>query len=193
MPNLLSPGINAQILAALQVIFTQELQTTFVQLGDALAFTVIKQADLQDDPTLVAPFLVYRDDHQKGHSRVPKELEHMYGSPEIGGPIKYLYFYEATFGTPLASTRDQARNNNDVVAGRIQAVLEAYYDLSNIVGPGPLQSGDQSQVIEGANTLLIDEVKTTILGGEQTFYGKGSIYWHYPVSSYTMRRGIPPF
>lgn len=193
MTNLLSPGINARILLALQTIFVQELQTAFQTLGDPLIFNVIKQADLQDDPTLVAPFLVYRDDHQKGHSRVPKELEHMYGSPEIGGPIKYLYFYEATFGTPLASSRDQARHNNDVVEGRIQAILEAYYDLSNIVGPGPLQSEDQSMVIESANDLLIDDVKTTILGGEQTFYGKGSIYWHYPVSSYTMRRGTPPF
>src|SRR3954465_5683030 len=104
---MLSSDIDEVILAALSQVFTIELMTGLA--GDALQLKTLKQADLQDDPTLTAPYLVYQDDPEKGVTRMPHELEHMYGSSEIGGPIKYVHYYRGKFGSPLATTRESQR------------------------------------------------------------------------------------
>jgi hypothetical protein len=174
--------IDERILTALQTIFTLELQEK--ARGDPLALNVLKQADLQDDPTTSAPYLIYKpyggiDD---GMRLIAGDETHEYGCAEIGGPIRYLYLYEAKFGAPLASTREEARGNTASLMSRIISCLIHYMDLSGVLGEGMLQSSDGKQYIEGNNNRLVRKAGFRIYGGEQTFYGEGKVYWQYPVS-----------
>lgn len=183
---MLSPDIDENVLAALQIIFLNDLQTAINTAGGYLPLKVLKQADLQDDPTISAPYLVYRPDIDKGIIPIPKDMEHMYGSSEIGGPFKYLHHFDAKYGSPIRSTRNQARTDIAIIQTRVMQTLMNHCDLSNVLTPtsGSLGAPDQSKYIEGANPYLIDKITTRIIGGETTFFGEGHIYWHYPVSWY---------
>ena len=183
-PSAGTPDIDGPILAALLYVFTLELQQTQSILK------TLKQADLQDDPTLTAPYLVFRDDPQKGQTRIlGGELAKQYGSVEIGGPVRYLHHFKAKYGTPLATTRNQARVDIATLEARVEDVLFKYFSLANTTQSGMLTSTDNTRRIEGANTFLIDDMEKRIYGGEQTFYGEGTMCWHYPVSRF---RTIPP-
>lgn len=111
-----------------------------------------------------------------------KEEEKEYGSIEIGGPTRFLRFYTATCGTPMVPTREQCYAQIANLSTRVVQVLMAHFDLSNILGPGQLQSQDQSIWIEGANPRIIDDFKSRAKGGEATWFGEATIVWHYPVS-----------
>ena len=171
--------IDGPILAALLYVFTLELQQTQNILK------TLKQADLQDDPTLTAPYFVFRDDPEKGQTPIMgSEMEEMYGCVEIGGPVRYLHHFKGKYGTPLATTRNQARTDIATLEARIEDVLFKYLSLSNTTQSGMLTSTDTSRRVEGANVFLIDDMEKRIYGGEQTFYGEGVMRWHYPVSRY---------
>ena len=177
--------IDESILAALQVIFAYEMQAQVA--GDPLALQTLKQAPLQDDPTTVAPFVVYSpllSEDESIRLVTHKEMA-TYGSVEIGGPIVYLHLFEASFGTPQATTREQARSDGAILMSRIVQTLIKYADLSGVLAGGHLlQSADQSKVIEGNNNRLVTKAGFVIYGGEQTFFTKGQVFWQYPVSWY---------
>lgn len=179
---LFPPDIEEQVLLALQTIFQQELQTKVA--GDPLALKTLKPAPLQDDPTLAAPYLVYGPDFEKGERPVTREEEREYGCLEIGGPLRFLRFYTATCGTPIVTTREVCYAQINNLKTRVMQVLLRYQDLSGVLEVGPLESQDRSRRIEGQNPLLIDCSRTRIKGGEQTWFGEGTISWHYPVSWY---------
>jgi hypothetical protein len=191
MPTLASPDIDEVICQALQTIFTNELQVALQQVEDPLAVITIHQADLQENPTLVAPYVVYRPDPEKGRSTVPHDLESIYGSAEIGGIMRYLHFYYLKYGSPIEPTRDQARADIAVVESRILRTLKNHFDLTGIAGissavDGRLWSADQSKVIDGANPYyMIDQIKNEITGGNNTFFGTGYVLFHYPVIWYS--------
>lgn len=183
-----SPDIDENILSALQQVFQVELMEYLTAQGDPLTLKTLKQSDLQDDPTLVAPYLTYRPDIDKGVMPPTPEQEKMYGGHEIGGPILFIHYYDAKFGTPLATDRASQRRAIGILSSRVQSVLIKFYDLAGVIADGALESPDQSKVIEGASPYLIDRATTRIFGGETTFYGEGRIYWHYPVRWYQQYR-----
>lgn len=178
--------LDEKILDAIGQIFAINLQQQPVISGDPLALQTIKQAPLQDDPTLTAPYVTYNNDQDsKGQSiRLisHKEEERIYGSSEIGGPIRYLYCYGCQFGTPERQTREQARADGAALMNRIVKTLVSYANLSNVLSPGMLTSEDGSKYIEGQNGRLVTGAGYSIFGGESTFFGKGKVYWVYPVS-----------
>jgi hypothetical protein len=174
---MIPPDIEETINSTLLSLFQQELITNVST--DTLALRTLKLAPLQDDPTTTAPYLVFEKDPNKGVRKMDKgEEEREYGCAEIGGPLRYLLFYEATCGTPLATTRDDAQAAINNLVSRIMNVIARHYDLSG------LRSQDAARLVEGANAYLIDNATTRIYGGESTWYGEGKIYWHYPVSWY---------
>lgn len=177
----LSPDIEEQILAALQQIFAATLQTDLT--GDRLALKVLKPLPLQDDPTLSAPYVVYGPDYEKGtrlikHGEEAKE----YGDVEIGGPVRFIRYYSAICGTPIVTTREQGYADIASLSTRVIQVIMQHFDLSGVLTPGRLQSTDHSTWIDGANPLLIDEARSRLKGGEETWFGEATITWHYPVS-----------
>jgi hypothetical protein len=182
--------IDENILAALQILFQVKLQSEPAQAGDKLALRTLKQSPLQDDPTLKAPFVVYTNDSGKGKDGYSLQLitKHIeaaeYGSVEIGGPVRYLYCYCASFGTPQVSTRDQARADGSVMMTRIMGTLIQYCNLNNIIRPGMLTSDDGTKQIEGQNERLVTAAEYEIYGGESTFFSKGIVNFRYPVAWY---------
>ncbi len=179
----LAPDIEETILTALGLVFKQELVTN-LQAGDILSLKTLKVAPLQDDPTLVAPYLVYAPDPDNGYRLMDASEEAIYGCAEIGGPVRFLRFYRALCGTPIVGTREQALGAINNLTTRIVGTLMQYFDLAGVVAVGPLVSADKSHIIEGANSRLIDGVTTKLEGGEQTWFTKGTVMWHYPVSWY---------
>lgn len=173
-----NPDIEETILAALGKIFQYELIDQMA--GDPLQLHTLKESPLQDDPTQVAPYLVYGPNNEK-----TMHLDHE-NPPEIGGPLHFIHHFFAKFGTPLGSTRDIQYSNIAILNARVVGTLVKYYDLAGVLIEGPCQSPDQSKVIEGANPNMIDENNTSyrIYGGEQTWYGEGKVTFHYPVSWY---------
>lgn len=184
---ILTPDIEETILVALGLVFKQELITKTAP-GDILSLKTLKVAPLQDDPTLVAPYLVYAPDPDKGYRLMSHEEEHIYGCAEIGGPIRFLRFYKALCGTPIVGTRESALGAINNLTTRIVGTLMQYFDLAGVVAVGPLMSADNSHLIEGANQRLVDGVTTKLEGGEQTWFTKGTVCWHYPVSWYQPAR-----
>lgn len=184
----IASDIDDQIMAALQQIFAYELQQQVV--GDSLALKTLKPDPLQDDPTLSAPYVIFKPFGGEGEGvRLLKhEEEHLYGGTEIGGPIRYLHLYECEYGTPQAATRQQARSDAAGLQARIVTALIKYMDLSGVLAPGELQSADQSQRIEGQNYHMVTHAGYRIYGGEQTFFGKGRVFWQYPVCWYIHAR-----
>lgn len=181
--------IDEQILAALQLLFQVALINSYV--GDRLQLNTLKQSPLQDDPTIVAPYVTYGPNNSEDTSiRLPThEEQKMYGGAEIGGPIKYLHFYQIQFGTPQATSREQVRQDGAILMTRIVQTLASYNDLSGILAPGQmLTSSDDSKYIEGSNPLLVTKAGYHEYGGEQTFYSKGLVLFQYPVSWNIPRR-----
>lgn len=182
-----APDIEENILTALGLVFKQELITN-VAAADTLRLNRLQVAPLQDDPTLVAPYLVYGPDPEKGFRLTTREEEHEYGCSEIGGPVRFLRFYTALCGTPITGTREQALGAINNLMTRVVGSLMMYFDLAGVIAVGPLMSADESHIIEGANQRLIDRVTTTLEGGEQTWFTRGTVQWHYPVSWYQPAR-----
>lgn len=186
MPTILSSDIDEQILAALSVVFTTTLQTNVV--GDPLALKTLKQFDLQDDPTQVAPYLVFGPaKNEDGNIRQPSsEEERMFGwcPAEIGGPLRYVHLFEGKFGTPVSPSREAARALAASLLSRIAGTIIMYQDLSGVLSSGELASADESRVIRGSNPLLVTQMGYRIYAGEQTFYGEGKLSWRYPVEWY---------
>lgn len=181
-----SVDIDEQILQALEQLFQENLQTNVPQ-SDPLYLKLLRVNPLQDDPTLVAPYLTYGPDFEKGATLIKGgEEAREYGDVEIGGPVRYLYHYTATCGTPIVTTREVCLAQIANLASRVTQVLIQHYDLSGILAPGTLLSADQSRRLEGSNLLLVDRVRTRLEGGEQTWFGKGVIEWHYPVAWYLL-------
>lgn len=177
-----SPDIDEQILAALKMIFTSELQT-LVDPADKLKLRTIKVNPLQDDPTLTAPYLTFGPNYEKGiESIVHGEWAKMYGEIEIGGPTRFLYHYQAICGTPIVTTRENCSAQIGNLSTRVAEVLARHYDLSNVLGDGQLESEDGSKYIEGANKKLVDHITRRLKGGEQTWFGEAIIEFHFPVS-----------
>ncbi len=181
---MLSSDIDEQILSALAQVFTTELITNVA--GDPLALKTLKQFDLQDDPTQVAPYLVYGPaKNEDGNIRQPSsEEERMFGwcPAEIGGPLRYVHLFEAKFGTPLSASRETARQTAAALLSRIAGVIIKYQDLSGVLSSGgELASADFSRILRGSNPLLVTQMGYRIYGGEQTFYGEGKLSWRYPV------------
>lgn len=176
--------IDEQILAALQLLFQVALIDSYP--GDRLQLTTLKQSPLQDDPTIVAPYVTYGPNNSEDAAiRLPtREEERMYGGVEIGGPMKYLHFYQVEFGTPQSLSREEVRQDGATLMSRIVQTLAAYNDLSGILGPPGtmLTSSDSSKYIEGSNNRLVTQAGYHEYGGEQTFYAKGMVLFQYPVS-----------
>src|ERR1700738_5064126 len=122
------PDVEQSVFSTLNAMFTQTLQTNV--LGDALALRTLKKAPLQDDPTLTAPYLVYQKDPDMGIKIMSSEEERIYGSAEIGGPNRYLLYMNATCGSPLATTREEADNAINNLVSRTMNALAEYFDLS---------------------------------------------------------------
>lgn len=177
------PDIEQTIFATLQAMFTYTLQTSIPH--DFLTLRTLKKAPLQDDPTLTAPYLVYQKDPEMGIKIIMGEEAKIYGSAEIGGPQRYLLYMNATCGTPLTTTREEADNNINNLTTRVMNVLAQYFDLSGFTQDA-VESPDLSRILEGANSyyMFYKECRTRIYGGESTWYGEGHVYWRYPVSWY---------
>lgn len=187
---MIAPDMEEAILRALQIVFTTEL---IEKMGrDPLQLRVLRQAPLQDDPTLSAPYLVYAPDEreEKGTMRIKpgSELDTEYGSAEIGGPLRYIQYYTATCGTPLKTAREDARAAIANLTARVVLVLQNFFELTGVLGPGVLTSPDQMVRLEGNHPYLVDRTTTRIYGGESTFYGEGKVYWHYVYSLYGPHR-----
>ncbi len=176
-----APDIEESILTALQTIFTTELMGLS---GDSLSLNVLKEAPLQDDPTQVAPYLVYSPDRAKGFRIMTREECTLYGDSEIGGPLRVLRFFTATCGVPFYSTRNATYAAINNLTWRVYRVLIKYFDLAGVNSYGPLMSPDQTEVIEGANPYhMFEGASTTLEGGEQTWFGTGHLAWKYPIST----------
>lgn len=184
MPNYFqySPDIDEPILEALKTIFTDELQT-LVDPTDPLWVRTLRVIPLQDDPTLTAPYVTWGPDYNKGIISIQGgELEKIFGSSEIGGPARMLYHYSVICGTPFAATREACSRQIGDLSARVVDVLMRHYDLSNILEVGMLMSDDGGRYIEGANKKLVDRIDRKLEGGEQTWFGRAEICFHFPVS-----------
>jgi hypothetical protein len=180
--------IDEKILDAIGTVFRIELQQQPALRADPLALRTLKESPLQDDPTLTAAYVTYSnykgDTGESICSITHGQEAGWYGSNEIGGPIRYLYKYACVFGTPEVTTRNQARADAACIMNRITVTLIKYANLSNVLSPGELMSEDESKRLEGQNPLLVTNAGYSIFGGENTFYGKGKVFFQYPVSWY---------
>ncbi len=175
-----APDIEESIMSALGTIFANELTGLS---GDSLSLTTLKQAPLQDDPTQVAPYLVYSPDREKGFRIMTTEECKIYGDSEIGGPLRCLRFFTATCGVPFYPTRAATYAAINNLTWRVYRVLIKYFDLAGVNSYGPLMSPDSTEVIEGANPYsMFEGARTTLEGGEQTWFGTGFVSWKYPIS-----------
>lgn len=180
-----SPDLEEQILAALESIFIDALVSQ-VDPADPLRLNVLRVAPLQDDPTTTAPYLTYGQDEEKGIVLMPKKMRQYYGDIEIGGPTRYLYYYTATCGTPFQPTRETCLAQINNLANRVAAILLDHYDLSNVLPDrNQLTSADGVRRLEGANKyMMIDSINPALEGGENSWFGKAVLSWHYPVAWY---------
>lgn len=128
---------------------------------------------------------MYTKDQEKGIQRIQHEDCKIYGDVEIGGPMRFLIYFNGICGTPLANTKEQAQKDVNNLMARIMDTLASNFDLSAVIGDA-LMSSDRSRIIEGANPYYMfeDQVKTRVYGGESTWYGEGHVCWRYPVSWY---------
>ena len=168
----LSSDIETPILAALQILFDEQL----LQKG---LLKTLKQAPLQDDPTLTAPYLIFADDDTLGYGPDTREG---YASAEIGsGSILHkLHYFKGMCGVPSQKSQMAARAAINDLRAKIERILAANYAL------GGITSDDYQIRIEGANQFLVQSNVGKIFGGGQEFYGKATITWYYPCSWYNI-------
>jgi hypothetical protein len=149
-------NIEQQIRKALAAIFTQELQTNLSTEPRTQLFR-LSLWPLQDDPTQVAPYLVYGRHPQLGRVRDSSiEL--------VGGP----------------TSREEAEDDIGELSTRVEMTLQKHYNLNDILAPGVLLSADGSERLTGNNAAeLILGTASRIYGGDGEFYGEAKIIWRY--------------
>jgi hypothetical protein len=167
----MSSNIEQSIRQALTQIFTDQLITHAT--SSRLALHTLRLWPLQDDPTEVAPYLVFGTHPQLGRVKDQEILE-------IGGPTYKWTYFRAVCGTPIATTREEATDDIEELTTKIEQVLEAHYNLNNVLAPGLLLSADGSEAVVNnkPNELLLGTA-TRIYGGEGEFYGEGKLVWRY--------------
>lgn len=176
--SLIDGDIEGSILDALQAIFQQYMQTPtpdgLVDPADPLKLKKLIEAPLQDDPTQVAPYLVYAPAYEIG--RMP----HPDMPWEIGGPQAWITFFKAICGTPRRNTRDLAYKAINELSRRVERVVMQHYDLANILAPGALYSPDKSEWVDAVRPGN-NWVRTLrrVYGGDNEFYGTALMIWNY--------------
>lgn len=174
--------IEGSIMDALKVIFSTELQTN-LPATDKLRLNRLIEFPLQDDPTTVAPYLVYAPAYEIGRS-VAQPDAGIYGAIEIGaGPLWRTYF-KAVCGTPQRSTRLDAYKAINELSRRVERAVMRHYDLSHVTGvsdvTGTLFSGDQSEFIDAMNPeKMWTRTLRRVYGGDSTFFGEALMLWSY--------------
>lgn len=169
--------IEGAIIDALNTVFTHEM-IDGVPANDPLKLNRLIEIPLQDDPTRVAPYLVYGPAYELGRLITGET------GFEIGaGPLWRTYF-KAIVGTPQQNTRNAAYKAINELTRRAERAIFKHYDLSNVSAPGILFSEDGSEFIDAMNPeRMYTRTLRRIYGGSGTFFGEGMLIW-----SYTFRR-----
>jgi hypothetical protein len=164
-------AIEQQIRLALTQIFTNEL----VIPGDPLSLKTIRVWPLQDDPTLVAPYVCFGPHPQLG--RVPDEE-----IQEIGGATYFWTVFRLIAGTPLGISREIAWDNIEDLSTRLENVIQEHYNLANVLAPGALiaASGLEAITIQDPITMMLGSA-SRIYGGDNQFYGETKMIWRYRI------------
>lgn len=167
--------IETSILNALQTIFQSDLITT-IPTSDSLRLNRLDLAPLQDDPTQVAPYLVYAPAYKIG--RMPLDVDD--DGWEIDGPQSWITFMTAMAGTPKQTTKLAAYSYINELTRRVERSVVRHYDLSNILAPGMLYSGDRTEWIDSMrpDRMWVRTLRRAY-GGDNEFYGAGLMIWGY--------------
>lgn len=165
--------IEDAINAALLQLFGTELRDNIP--NDTLKLKRLTLAPLQDDPTKVAPYLVFAPAVEIG-----RQPMHGYGGWEIGGGQLWMTFYTCVVGTPRASSRGDAYAMINELSRRVEKTVIKHYDLSNVVAPGTLYSADQSEWVDAVDPEhMWARTVRKIRGGDTEFYGQAMMIWSY--------------
>ena len=164
----LGSDIETPALAKLTEIFTDALVTPGI-------LKTLKIWPLQDDPTLVAPYLIFAPDPVKSIQPDNRDEKDFI---EIGGPIHFLHHFHAQCGTPSQKTREAAFSAINNLVTKVARIIMNNFALDGIT------SEDQQLRIEGANPYQIPLIEWKIFGGNNEFFGKATFSWYYPVSWY---------
>lgn len=163
---------------ALKSIFQQHLQLTppdgLVDPADALKLKTLIEAPLQNDPTQVAPYLIYAPAYEIGRMPYPD------GGWEIGGEQLWITFFKAICGTPRRNNRPLAYKAINELSRRVERTVMQHYDLSNVLAPGLLYSADKSEWVDAVKpgTNWVRTLRR-VYGGGNTFYGTALMVWNY--------------
>lgn len=165
--------IESAIIDALKQTLNTDLVTNIDQ-SDPLRLKRLDLAPLQDDPTQVAPYVVFSPSYQLGRRTVDQ------GGWEIGGMQLWRTFFMAMCGTPRKGTKDLAYKAINELSRRVEVSLYNHWDLSNILAPGRLNSPDKSEWIDAIRPEY-SWVQTArrVYGGDQEFYGSALLVWNY--------------
>ncbi len=170
----LDGDIEGAIMDALKIVFSTEMQSALPN-SDKLKLRKLIEFPLQDDPTQVAPYLVYAPAYEIGRSIVTGN-----GFEEIGaGPVWQTYF-KAVCGTPQANTRILGYKQINELSRRVERAVMRHWDLSNVKAPGTLYSDDQSEYIDAMQpTRMWVRTLRRVYGGDGTFFGEALMIWSY--------------
>ena len=146
--------------------FTDELQTQ-VSADDPLRLQLAARAPLQDDPTVVAPFVIVGLDYERG--RIPDPVH----EPEIGSGPKWLSFFRVLGRVAPQDSKEAAYLAAASLNSRaIGALLRRHRDLES------LRANDGEYVFDCCYPDLILKNVVRPFGGENEWFGEFQIYLH---------------
>lgn len=181
--NFAQTSLTPLILDALQALYTTELITN---VTDDLRLVTLKPAPLQDDPTRVAPFLVYAPAPELGRQPVTNPEQGGFG---IGAHELWRVHFKGLCGTPQVGSREEAYAAIEELASRVEVATLKHYALNDVLAPGQLASADGSQWIDAANPAHTwTRSVPLIFGGGTQWFGRCVLVWNYTVARFASWR-----
>lgn len=151
------------VMDQLVTLYTTEMQT---DVSDALKLTLIEKAPLQDDVTLVAPFVIVAFDFDKGR------MLDTYHEPEISGGLNWINHFIVVGRIPIYDSKTAAYAAIGELNEKALRVLIHHYNLDGVVA-----DNGESVCYSGLNLIDVNRIRT--FGGENEWYGEFSIEFHY--------------
>lgn len=174
--NFTTGDIETVIMAALKELF----QTTLIDnQTDGLQVKKLIEMPLQDDPTRVAPYVVYGPSPQIGRMLIDDASE---GGAEIGSTAPQLWetFFTAQCGTPRLGTRADGYSAINELSRRVERAVITHFNLAGVLKPGLLYSDDYSEWVDAMNPHeMWKRTIRRVYGGGNEYYGRALMIWSY--------------
>jgi len=146
--------------------FTEDLRVN-VPDNDPLQLQIAGRAPLQDDPTVVAPFVIVGLDYERG--RIPDPLH----EPEMGSGPKWLNFFRILGRVAPQDSKESAYLAAAQLNSRaIGMLLRHHRHLES------LKADDGERIFDCCYPDLILKNVVRPFGGENEWFGEFQIYLH---------------